>query len=335
MQYREVQGNESDKFLALFKNYGGIEYLPGGVESGFTHVDKDNLYPTRLLHIKGKRVVRMSEVPLSTASLNKNDVFILDHGLILFLFVGENANKQEKCKGMEMIGNINSSRGKICQIVCLQDEDEDMLALIKEHKDKFWTALGGEVDESSLAEGEADDEVPSGAPGVELYHISDASGSLEFKKVDITPKLSKAMLNGDDVFLLRATTVTHTTQLFVWVGRGSNVTEKKEATQFAVRYLKENNLPNNTRIERVMENNETNEFKSLFFDWSTFVPPSEFKGASVGTVASRKPDPTIDIAELISNKAVSDHVDMSKHGDPKITIYRIEDFKPVETVKER
>ncbi len=31
---------------------GGIEYLPGGVESGFQKVERD-VYPTRLLQLKG------------------------------------------------------------------------------------------------------------------------------------------------------------------------------------------------------------------------------------------------------------------------------------------
>ncbi len=50
VQYREVQGNESATFVALFKNRGGLEYLPGGVESGFRKVDRD-AYVTRLLMV--------------------------------------------------------------------------------------------------------------------------------------------------------------------------------------------------------------------------------------------------------------------------------------------
>lgn len=38
-----------------------MEYLPGGIESGFTKMEKD-VFRTRLLHVKGKRVVRVSEV---------------------------------------------------------------------------------------------------------------------------------------------------------------------------------------------------------------------------------------------------------------------------------
>jgi hypothetical protein len=34
------------------QNTGGIQYLPGGVNSGFNHVVRD-VFPTRLLHLKG------------------------------------------------------------------------------------------------------------------------------------------------------------------------------------------------------------------------------------------------------------------------------------------
>jgi len=87
VQYREVQGHESPVFLSYFKDRGLI-YLPGGVSSGFHHVERD-VYPTRLLHLKGARVVRAREVPLSADSLNLNDVFILDKGLkvIIIIFV--------------------------------------------------------------------------------------------------------------------------------------------------------------------------------------------------------------------------------------------------------
>ena len=39
----------------------GIEYLPGGVASGFHHVTRDD-FGTRLLQLKGKRTVRSQQV---------------------------------------------------------------------------------------------------------------------------------------------------------------------------------------------------------------------------------------------------------------------------------
>ena len=107
VQYRELQGSESQLFLSYFRKSGGIEYLPGGVDSGFTKVERD-VYETRLLHLKGQRTVRVAPVPLQKSSLNRGDVFILDKGLKIFLFNGPDANKTEKAKGVEVAQNINN-----------------------------------------------------------------------------------------------------------------------------------------------------------------------------------------------------------------------------------
>ena len=50
-QFREVQDHESELFLSYFTD-GGVEYLAGGVDSAFNHVERDT-YKTRLLHVKG------------------------------------------------------------------------------------------------------------------------------------------------------------------------------------------------------------------------------------------------------------------------------------------
>lgn len=136
VQYREVQDHESPTFVALFKNVGGLEYLPGGVESGFRRVDRD-AYVTRLLMVKGKRTVRVREVPLSNASLNTGDVFILDAGLKIFIYNGKDANRGEKVKGIEVANKIrNEERGARAEIILL-DEDPS--------NNEFWSALGGQI----------------------------------------------------------------------------------------------------------------------------------------------------------------------------------------------
>lgn len=52
----------------------------GGVASGFQHVVTNNVEVQRLLQVKGRRVVRATEVPVSWESFNQGDSFILDLG---------------------------------------------------------------------------------------------------------------------------------------------------------------------------------------------------------------------------------------------------------------
>ena len=51
VQHREVQDHESSLFLSYFKK--GIKYLPGGVKSGFQHVDPEADAVRRLFIVQG------------------------------------------------------------------------------------------------------------------------------------------------------------------------------------------------------------------------------------------------------------------------------------------
>lgn len=197
VQYREVQGHESQLFLSYFKKTGGIEYVPGGVESGFRKVERD-VYETRLLHLKGKRTVRVTPVPVSRASLCKGDVFILDAGLNIYLFNGPTSNNSERAKGLEFAAHIkNDERGGRAQIVLLSEDPRNA---------DFWGHFGGYVEPDSLPEGE-DDEAHEKAGARRLFQITDASGQLEFRPVAPAKgagQFEKAQLDGDDVFLLHS-----------------------------------------------------------------------------------------------------------------------------------
>lgn len=54
----------------------------GGIASGFHHVVTNDVDVKRLLHIKGRRAIRATEVELSWSSFNKGDCFIVDLGKV-------------------------------------------------------------------------------------------------------------------------------------------------------------------------------------------------------------------------------------------------------------
>ncbi len=310
VQYREVQGNESQLFLGYFKNSGGVQYLPGGISSGFKKVERD-VYETRLLHVKGKRTVRVSSVPVAASSLNRDDVFILDKGLRIFLFNGPTANKYEKSKGIEVASCINSDeRGGRAELVFLDSDPQNL---------EFWEHFGGYRDPKELAGGENDDSVAVKTHR-KLFKISNASGNMSFDEV--TPgdgKLSKALLDDAVVFLLHAATG----KIFLWIGRGSNLDEKREAMASAVRYVSTHALPASTLIERVSSGCESASFKAEFAHWD---PPQHFRVE--GKVRSDDGGDGVDVAALLQRKAVEDApVD---DGSGQLQIYVIKDFKKVE-----
>lgn len=225
VQYREVSGYESERFLSYFTP--GIRILEGGVASGFHHVKPED-YKPRLLHIKGRgNNVRVTEVPLSHTSLNSGDVFILDAGLRIFQWNGKSGGPGEKRKGAVLSGAIKDEREGRPTLTVHEEGDSDL--------GDFWKILGGEGPVKSAAEGGSDD-APAGTAKV-LYSVSDASGKLEFTKV-AEGKITRANLNSNDAFIFDVGP-----QVFAWIGKGASAQERKAALQLAADYLKNNNRP--------------------------------------------------------------------------------------------
>uniref|UniRef100_A0A8D0EK78 Gelsolin n=1 Tax=Strix occidentalis caurina TaxID=311401 RepID=A0A8D0EK78_STROC len=131
VQHREVQGHESSTFLGYFKS--GIKYKAGGVASGFRHVVPNEVTLQRLLQVKGRRVVRATEVPVTWESFNTGDCFILDLGSNIFQWCGSNSNRQERLKATVLAKGIrdNERNGRAKVYVSEEgSEREEMLQVI-------------------------------------------------------------------------------------------------------------------------------------------------------------------------------------------------------------
>jgi len=242
VQHREVQGHESDLFLKYFKNE--IKLLSGGVETGFKHV-KPEEYKPRLLHLKGKKKVRITEVPLERESLNSGDVFILDAGLKVFQFNGRKSGPQEKQKGAQLSRAIIDERKGKPKITVLEEGDKEP---------EFWQMLGGMGAIKTAEEGGDDNEAEKSGTKA-LFHLSDASGSLEFKQVATGSQCKKSLLISDDVFILDTGA-----EVFAWIGKGASTNEKAKALSFAQDYLTKYNRPAYTPISRILEGGENEVF---------------------------------------------------------------------------
>ncbi|KAL0681890.1 hypothetical protein Bca4012_048737 [Brassica carinata] len=114
VQYREVQGHETEKFLSYFKPC--IIPQEGGVASGFNHV------------------------PFARSTLNHDDVFILDTESKIFQFSGSNSSIQERAKALEVVQYIKDTYhdGK-CDIAAV----EDGRLMADAEAGEFWGLFGG------------------------------------------------------------------------------------------------------------------------------------------------------------------------------------------------
>jgi gelsolin len=248
VQYREVQGNESKRFLELFPK---MTVMAGGVESGFNHV-KPNEYKPRLLHITGfKQKVQVYEQKLSVDSLNNCDCFVLDNGLAIYQFNGVKSTAWEKRKASAIVQGLKASRlGKVHTEYVIDGLADKGNKLIEE----FWTLLGGRP--KSIKE---EEELKS-APEVELsmHRVSDASGKMEIEEV-CRGKLEKSTLTSDAAFLVDAGGM-----VFVWIGAKADKNEKVRAMEFANEYLASEDREANVPIARVAEGKEPPEFWEAF-----------------------------------------------------------------------
>jgi len=246
IQYRETQGYESDRFLSYFKS--GIRLLDGGVETGFRHVEAEK-YRTRLLHLKGKRHIRVHEVPLTFASLNSGDVFILDAGKVVIQWNGSKAGVLEKAKGTELREAIEGERDgrSLTRVVAETDNDAE-----------FWQLLGDKGPIADAGAGGSDIEAEKQHEGV-LLRLSDASGKFEFTEVSKGSNIKRNHLDTNDVFILYTGA-----EVYAWVGKKASVAEKKRAILFAQQFVINKGLAIHTPVARVLEGGESDIFEAFF-----------------------------------------------------------------------
>uniref|UniRef100_A0A8C2F6X5 Scinderin like b n=1 Tax=Cyprinus carpio TaxID=7962 RepID=A0A8C2F6X5_CYPCA len=187
VQFREVQNNESLTFLGYFKS--GIKYKQGGVASGFHHVLTNDVDVKRLLHIKGRRAIRATEVEMSWSSFNKGDCFIVDLGKEIYQWCGSDCNRFERLKASQLAIDIrdNERNGRAKLIMVEDGAEPDVLG-----------------PKSSITPATPDDEEveTSNKKKAALYMISDASGSMKTSVVAQTSPFKQEMLSLDECYIL-------------------------------------------------------------------------------------------------------------------------------------
>jgi len=250
IQHREVQGYESPLFLKYFNNQ--IRILDGGVDSGFNHV-KPEEYKPRLLHLKGKKRVRVTQVELSGRALNSGDVFILDNGMNLYQWNGGKAGPQEKMKGAQLCRAIDDERKGLPTVHVFEESHTHS------DQDPFWAILGGRP-ASILSAEEGGSDVDAEKSDVKrLFRLSDASGSMQFTKVGEGAAVKKNLLDANDVFVLDTGS-----EVYVWIGKGASGDEKKNAMGYAQQYLTNFNRPPYISITRILDGGENEVWNQSF-----------------------------------------------------------------------
>ncbi|EFJ19773.1 hypothetical protein SELMODRAFT_177604 [Selaginella moellendorffii] len=305
VQYREVQGSESDKFLTYFKPC--IIPLEGGCASGFKKPEVEKIEP-RLFCCKGRRVVRVKEVPFSRSSLNHDDVFILDTDVKIYQFNGVNSSIQERAKALEVVQFIkdNDHDGK-CAVAIV--EDGKMAA--EADAGEFWGLFGGFAPigkKASIKENEDED------PGSGKLFICLVDGNVQ--EVSASP-LPRELLETDKCYLLDGGPT-----VYVWTGRATSLDERKSASKAAEEYIAKK--PETTRITRVIEGFETLPFKSYFGEWTTAGGAPVVSEEGRGKVAALLKQQGVDVKGLLKGASVKEDEPSLFNSSGKLEVWRVD-----------
>eukprot|EP00118_Oscarella_pearsei_P028746 m.2821 g.2821 ORF g.2821 m.2821 type:complete len:815 (+) comp8926_c0_seq1:165-2609(+) len=317
VQHREVQFHESAQFLSYFSS--GVKYLEGGVDTGFKKVDLPNQYRVRLLQVKGRRHVRVYEVPKEAASLNKGDVFVLDTYQQIYVWNGSQSSRLERAKGVEVARSIRDTEHAGRAQIHIFDEDGS-------HVETFYKVLGSKESKIKVSEATTDEDAFSRSNQARpvLYKVSDASGKLEVTEVSKAP-LKQAMLDENDCFILDY----GISGIFAWIGKKATKAERDAAMKTAQGFIKEKGYPNHIPVTRIVQKGEVSVFKQAFTDWMDHgeVGPGGLlypKGKKSKNVTTK--EEKFDAAAM-HEKAKSEPIKLVDDGSGKVEIWRIENFE--------
>ncbi|TYG47981.1 hypothetical protein E1A91_D11G376200v1 [Gossypium mustelinum] len=309
VQHRELQGHESDKFLSYFKPC--IIPLEGGIASGFKKPEEEE-YEARLYVCRGKRVVKLKQVPFARSSLNHDDVFILDTRNKIYQFNGVNSNIQERAKALEVVQFLKEKyHDGTCSVAIVEDGE----LYTRSNSGEFWVLLGGFAPLNKKTTGE-DDVIPETTP-TKLYSITDG----EMKPVE--GELSKGLLGNNKCYLLDCGA-----EVFVWVGRVTQVEVRKAASRVAEDFVTGENRAKTARITRVIQGYENNSFKSKFDSWpegSTAPGGEEVKGKGKGKVAAFLKQQGVGAKGTIKSVQVVEEVPALLEDGGKMEVWYIND----------
>ncbi|KAJ7601031.1 actin regulatory protein [Mycena floridula] len=217
IEYREVQGFESERFLSYFPKF---ICLKGGVATGFHHVsqapplDLHNLYRITFTRAARSTLV-IRQVAPEASSLIEGDVYVLDKGTAVWQFNAKASAGQERFKAAEFVQTLVSTRKGQCSLT-VYDEGSS----------------GSGVFLAEFGAGTTMQPEPVKArTSPLLFRLSDATGVVTFTQVQ---PVSRASLVSSDAFLLDHAS---NSVIYVWIGKGASLNERRLAPQYAQRYL--------------------------------------------------------------------------------------------------
>uniref|UniRef100_A0A3P8U7Q9 Scinderin like a n=1 Tax=Amphiprion percula TaxID=161767 RepID=A0A3P8U7Q9_AMPPE len=308
VQHNEFQNQESRTFMGYFRS--GIKYKKGGVSSGFKHVVTNDVSCKRLLHVKGRRTVRATEVELSWSSFNRGDCFIIDLGKSIYSWSGSEGNRYERLKAIQLANDIRDNERNGRADVEPIDEGSEPEEVLNE--------LGPKPE---LPSGTSDTSAEKKNKNeASLYLISDAAGSMKSTLVADKNPFKQTMLSQNDCYIVDNGADN---KLFVWKGKNASPAERKAAFDAATKFIKAHNYSSRTQIQVLPAGSESTLFKQFFSNWLEGDITGPHQTYTVGSIANVQAIP-FDASKLHKDKNMAAQHRMEDDGSGKVQIWRVE-----------
>ncbi|XP_014846463.1 PREDICTED: gelsolin-like [Poecilia mexicana] len=237
-QVRVTQSREPPHLVSLFKDKPLIIHLGGTSRKG----GDSKPASTRLFHIRqsSTKALRAVEVEATASSLNTNDVFVLKSANSLFVWKGKGASPDEMTAAKYVTSLLGGTATEV-------EESKEPAG--------FWAALGGKK------EYQTSKNLQNIVKPPRLFACSNKTGQLIAEEVP--GDFSQIDLATDDVMILDTWD-----QVFVWIGKDANETEKTGAPKIAQEYLFSD--PSGRRgipITTIKQGQEPPSFTGWFHGW--------------------------------------------------------------------
>lgn len=313
IHHRQVQDHENSNFLSLFQVFGGVQYLEGGTETALKQGKKE--FENSMWRLRGKRDVRISQVEISSKHLNHADIFVVSTEEIIYQWNGRKANKMLKAQALTFINEMRDDSGATADIVILEDGRDD-------DNEDFWELLGGKG-EIADASDSVDAELAAGI--VSLYKVESDGSTTSFTSVPV----KKESLNSRSVYVLDSSS-----EIFMWIGKLAPKDLKINSTQFALKYLEDNNKPTYLQVTTVIEFAETTAFKSKFPSWNVQFFVKDFTShIKLNSLAEVKTAEVFDVTTIFQRRVEPEKKIDDGFGQCKV--YRVEKVDMLELPQEK
>ncbi|ELR14973.1 villin headpiece domain containing protein [Acanthamoeba castellanii str. Neff] len=233
--------------------------------------EKDENFVEKLVQLKGRRKVQSTLIEKTVKAMNEGDAYLLYSRDTLYVFYGQEANRMEKAKALELTKRINFHEcGGRAQVVTVRRKADSDFNEKDEKRDAasktFWQLLGGGKEEDLMSAEAGGNDIAferTFHSQLTLEKLHKVEGQFKSEMVDFGTHPTKDLLEKDKCYLLDCGPGS----VYVWLGRNANPDHRTWAINYANDIRGQEGRSEWLYIERETDGGESILFREKFVGW--------------------------------------------------------------------